>query len=142
MAGRKAKLSKEDLYELKVLLDDKATDHGFHDDKWSNAKIREVIINRFGVSYHPAYIGKIRNKIEKTLPSVVHYFSNDIVTLYHGDAKKVLSTLRDASVDSIVTSPPYYGQRDYGVVGQIGLEDHPQKYVDNLVSIFEEAKEY
>ena len=39
-------------------------------------------------------------------------------------------------VDCIVTSPPYYGQRDYGFAGQIGLEDHPQQFIDALVEVF------
>lgn len=39
-------------------------------------------------------------------------------------------------VDCLVTSPPFYGQRDYEVDGQIGLEDDPQQFIDNLVEIF------
>lgn len=42
----------------------------------------------------------------------------------------------DLKVDCIVTSPPFYGQRDYGVDGQLGLEDHPQQFLDKLVEIF------
>ncbi|NJL93317.1 MAG: site-specific DNA-methyltransferase [Anaerolineae bacterium] len=44
------------------------------------------------------------------------------------------------SVQAIVTSPPYLGQRDYGAEGQIGLETHPQAYIEALVEIFREAK--
>lgn len=62
------------------------------------------------------------------------------VTLYRGDARTVMTQLDDTSVDCIVTSPPYYGQRDYGVEGQLGLEEHPQQYVDKLVATFQEAK--
>jgi site-specific DNA-methyltransferase (adenine-specific) len=40
-------------------------------------------------------------------------------------------------VDCIVTSPPYYGQRDYGFDGQIGLEDHPQQFIDALIEVFD-----
>jgi site-specific DNA-methyltransferase (adenine-specific) len=39
-------------------------------------------------------------------------------------------------VDCIVTSPPYYGQRDYGIDGQLGLEDHPQQFIDHLIEVF------
>ena len=53
-----------------------------------------------------------------------------------GDSRDVLTTLEPESVDCVVTSPPYYWQRDYGVEGQIGLEWSIQGYVDNLVSTF------
>lgn len=39
-------------------------------------------------------------------------------------------------VDCIVTSPPFYGQRDYGVEGQLGLESHPSEYISNLLEVF------
>jgi len=43
------------------------------------------------------------------------------------------------SVNCVVTSPPYFGLRDYGVDGQIGLEQTPHEYVDKLVAVFREA---
>lgn len=55
----------------------------------------------------------------------------------------VLETLKDVppcSVQCVVTSPPYYGLRDYGVEGQIGLEETPEAYVENLVSVFREVR--
>jgi DNA modification methylase len=48
--------------------------------------------------------------------------------------------LEDNSVDCIVTSPPYYGLRDYGVAGQLGLEETPEEFVDKMVLIFEDAR--
>lgn len=62
------------------------------------------------------------------------------IDLYCGDAKTVIDLLPAESVDCIVTSPPYYGQRDYGVETQIGLETHPQQYVERLIAVFESAK--
>lgn len=53
-----------------------------------------------------------------------------------GDCRKVLSTLPEQSVQCCVTSPPYYGLRDYGVNGQIGLEQTLDQYVDQLVDVF------
>jgi len=53
-----------------------------------------------------------------------------------GDCRKVLPTLPERSVHCCVTSPPYYGLRDYGAEGQIGLEDTPKKYVENMVEVF------
>lgn len=62
------------------------------------------------------------------------------VTVHVGDCREVLRTLPDQSVHCIVTSPPYFGLRDYGVDGQIGLELKPQEFVDELVSAFREAR--
>ena len=58
--------------------------------------------------------------------------------LLQGDVKEQLQLLIDSGiqVDCIVTSPPYYGQRDYGVEGQIGLEDHPSEFLEKLVDVF------
>jgi DNA modification methylase len=58
----------------------------------------------------------------------------------HGDCREVLKTMPDRSVHCIVTSPPYYGLRDYGVDGQIGLEHAPDAYVAELVAVFREAR--
>lgn len=67
------------------------------------------------------------------------YYRDEEVTLWLGDALSVLKSLPSDSVDCIVTSPPYYGLRNYGVDGQIGLEETPQEYVDRLVGVFHEA---
>ena len=61
-------------------------------------------------------------------------------TLYVGDARAVLSGMPDASADCIVTSPPYWGKRDYGVPGQYGHEPSPQAYVETLREVFREAR--
>lgn len=57
-----------------------------------------------------------------------------------GDARDALKGLPSQSVQCIVTSPPYWGLRDYGIQGQIGLEGELQQYIDNLVAVFSEAK--
>lgn len=57
-----------------------------------------------------------------------------------GDCREVLTTLPDQSVHCVVTSPPYFGLRDYGVGGQIGLEDSPAAFVDEIVAVFREAR--
>lgn len=64
------------------------------------------------------------------------YYSDEFVKLFVGDVRKVLRDLPDASVDCCVTSPPYYGLRDYGVDGQMGLEQSPDEYVQALVGVF------
>lgn len=62
---------------------------------------------------------------------------NDILC---GDALAVLKTLPDNFVQCVVSSPPYYGLRDYGVDGQIGLEETPQAFVAKLVEVFREVR--
>ena len=57
-----------------------------------------------------------------------------------GDSIEMLRTLQDNLVDCCVTSPPYYGLRDYGVDGQIGLEENPYQYVERLVNVFREVR--
>lgn len=61
------------------------------------------------------------------------------VTIYTGDALDVLKTLDANSVQCCVTSPPYWGLRDYGIAGQLGMEKTPGEYVEHLVAIFREV---
>lgn len=61
-------------------------------------------------------------------------------TLLTGDALTMLRTLPDASVQVCVTSPPYWGLRDYGMAGQLGAEKLPSEYVGRLVAIFVEVR--
>ncbi len=68
------------------------------------------------------------------------YWRNTMSTLYVGDARDVLSEMPDGSADCIVTSPPYWGKRDYRVVGQYGHEPDPAAYVHTLRATFTEAR--
>jgi DNA modification methylase len=61
-------------------------------------------------------------------------------SVHAGDCRAVLATLPDESVQCCVTSPPYWGLRDYGVEGQIGLEPTPEEYVANMVEVFREVR--
>lgn len=63
-----------------------------------------------------------------------------INTILQGDSLEVLKTLPDELVDCIITSPPYFGLRDYGVEGQIGLEETPELYTQKLIDIFKECR--
>jgi len=62
------------------------------------------------------------------------------VQILTGDCRDVLKTLAAQSVHCIVTSPPYFGLRDYGVAGQMGLEDTPDAFVAGMVAVFREAR--
>lgn len=68
------------------------------------------------------------------------YYADESVTLWHGDALVVLREMPEASVDCVVTSPPYYGLRDYGVDGQQGAEDTVAEYVAGMVAVFAEVR--
>jgi len=57
-----------------------------------------------------------------------------------GDVIEKLKTLDDASIHCCVTSPPYWGLRDYGTEGQLGLERTPQEYVEKMVAVFREVR--
>lgn len=57
-----------------------------------------------------------------------------------GDCIDMLRTLPDESVHTCVTSPPYYGLRDYCVEGQIGLEETPIEFIARLVDVFREVR--
>lgn len=60
--------------------------------------------------------------------------------ILQGDCLESLKTLPDESIDMCVTSPPYYALRDYGVDGQIGLEETPEAYISRLADVFDEVK--
>ena len=61
-------------------------------------------------------------------------------TVYEGDALTILKTFPDECVHCCITSPPYWGLRDYGIEGQLGLEPTPEEYVAKLVEIFREFR--
>jgi DNA modification methylase len=61
-------------------------------------------------------------------------------TILNGDVIACLRSLPDACVQCVVTSPPYWGLRDYGVEGQIGLEPTPEEHVEKMVEVFREVR--
>jgi len=62
------------------------------------------------------------------------------IQIINGDCRTELAKLADESVNCVVTSPPYFGLRDYGVDGQIGLEHTPEAFVAELVAVFREVR--
>lgn len=62
------------------------------------------------------------------------------IRILKGDCRNVLPALPDESVQCVVTSPPYWRQRDYGSPGQIGLEATPEEYIAELVKVFSEVR--
>ena len=63
-----------------------------------------------------------------------------MIRILQGDVMKGLASLPDESVQCVVTSPPYWGLRDYGVEGQIGLEKTPEEYVEKMVQVLREVR--
>ena len=63
-----------------------------------------------------------------------------MIRLINGDCLTELKNLEPESVHCCVTSPPYWGLRDYGVEGQLGLEKTPEEYVEKLVAVFREVR--
>ena len=68
------------------------------------------------------------------------FYSDEWLTLYGGDCLEVMRGMPSDSVDCVVTSPPYWGLRDYGAEGQLGLERTPEEYVANMVNVFREVR--
>ncbi len=64
----------------------------------------------------------------------------DVNKIYLGNCIDVLKSFPSESVNCCITSPPYYGLRDYGIDGQFGNEDTPEQYIENLVAVFEEVR--
>jgi len=62
------------------------------------------------------------------------------IKILQGNCLETLSSLEEKSVNTCVTSPPYWGLRDYGTDDQLGLEETPEKFVENLVNVFREVR--
>lgn len=62
------------------------------------------------------------------------------VRIITGDCKEALANMAAESVHCVVTSPPYWGLRDYGVDGQLGLESSPDEYITSMVDVFREVR--
>jgi len=75
-------------------------------------------------------VANVRSEEAKTLANRIFY----------AGALEQLGDFPDGLVDAIVTSPPYYRQRDYRGDGQLGLEESPDKYVERLVAVFSECR--
>ncbi|HCF5694173.1 TPA: site-specific DNA-methyltransferase [Pseudomonas aeruginosa] len=72
----------------------------------------------------------------------IAYYADDSILIFNMDVREAMGHLASAGVivNCMVTSPPFYGQRDYGAEGQIGLEEHPRQFIEQLVDCFAAAK--
>src|SRR5262245_47660 len=64
---------------------------------------------------------------------------SQLIEIFTGDCRKILPTIGSGTIQCCVTSPPYWGLRDYDHSAQIGAEDSPETYVSNLVEVFREV---
>lgn len=62
------------------------------------------------------------------------------IQIVHGDTRECLPCIPEETIDCCVTSPPYWGMRDYGFGGQIGAEETVEEYISNLVSCFRDVR--
>ena len=76
----------------------------------------------------------------ETIDTTKQAFQRDGVTIYLGDCRETLKNIPNNSVHCCVTSPPYFGLRDYGCDGQIGLEATPAEFVAQMVAVFREVR--
>jgi DNA modification methylase len=77
---------------------------------------------------------------EEVEPEPVEPLDPDQAEILVGDVVEQLKTLPAASVHCVVTSPPYWGLRDYGTEGQGGLEETPEEHVEWIVGVFREIR--
>lgn len=68
------------------------------------------------------------------------FYQEDGITILQGDCREIVATLPDQHVHCCVTSPPYWGLRDYGVNRQLGLEPTPEEYCSRMVEVFREVR--
>ena len=67
---------------------------------------------------------------------IIETASGRRIEIWQGDCLESLRAMPDESVHCCVTSPPYWGLRDYGCDGQIGLENTPEQFIEKLVAVF------
>ncbi len=73
------------------------------------------------------------------MPARLHSGDSVTVSIITGDSRSALRDIQPGSVQCCVTSPPYFGLRDYGMEAQIGLEPSPEAFVEQLVAVFREV---
>lgn len=87
-----------------------------------------------------AHVRDLFEANDKTLSLQLDETMTNRCELLVGDARQILLQMPDEHFDCIVTSPPYWGLRDYGVPGQIGAEPTVDDYIADLVRLFREAR--
>jgi len=97
--------------------------------RWKKMEVRQTLLVKESTDIYKAHVRQI------TLPT-----ENSPLLVIQGDTREVIQTIPSDSVQCVVTSPPYWGVRDYGVDGQIGAEPVLMDYINDLVAIFSEVR--
>ena len=92
------------------------------------------------IAQHPLGVEAQMGLQEKTMNKRTGQVCAGVDRIIQGDCLEEIKKLPDESVDCVVTSPPYWALRDYGVEGQFGLEPTFQEYITKLCDIFDEIK--
>lgn len=102
--------------------------------------VREKKPTRANVAMHPVMVSEVVFCADKLQAAA--FYADENVLIFNMEVCEALRLLaaHQMMVNCIVTSPPFYGQRDYEVDGQIGLEEHPRDFIRNLVEAFNLCK--
>lgn len=100
---------------------------------------KTVPVTRANEAMHPQVISE--DIFTSSILKKAAYFADETAIILNMDVRDGLSLLQEAGVkvNCVVTSPPFYGQRDYEVERQIGLEEHPSMFISNLADVFDLA---
>lgn len=97
--------------------------------RWKRIEVHQPLLVKESADIYKAHVKQI------TLPT-----EHSPLLVIQGDTREVIQTIPSDSVQCVVTSPPYWGVRDYGVNGQIGAEPVLMDYIKDLVAIFSEVR--
>jgi DNA modification methylase len=112
-----------------------------------NGKVKQRIVQNLGnttkaielLKYNPKLLPYL-DQIINTKPDVIIQRPIQLNSIIQGDCLVKLKEIPDNTFHTCVTSPPYWGLRDYGVEQQLGLEETPEEYIQKLVMVFREVR--
>lgn len=110
----------------------------------ADGKVKQRIVKNLGTTEKALNYMYGQEEYKQFIKDIKDFISLDkkleLNQIHNMDCRQGLKLLEDNSIDCCVTSPPYWGLRDYGIDGQIGLEDSLQQYINELVKVFREVK--
>lgn len=110
----------------------------------ANGKVKQRIVKNLGTTKKALNLLYVHTEYKQFITEIEAFLSSNkdlkLNTIYNMDCRKGLKLLKDNSIDCCITSPPYWGLRDYGITGQIGLENSLNEYINELVKVFREVR--
>lgn len=106
-----------------------------------DSKVKQKVIKSLGPTEKAIKILEEKADYHRFLPKIYEVINKKLAinTIHHMDCRYGLKLIDDDSIDCCITSPPYWGLRDYGVNGQIGLEESLEEYISTLENVFDEV---